>query len=883
MIGRAVSTELIATKLTVPLVRRETVGRPRLFAMLDAGLSRKLTLVSASAGCGKTTLLAEWVQRCDLPVAWLSLDEGDNDPARFGAYVATALSMALPQLDADDSQAMGMGGVALQMGLAQWVNRLAALQERLVLVLDDYHLVQEREVHAAMAWLLAHQPDGMHIYLATRADPAFPLARLRAQDEMVEVRVPDLRFDAAEAGAFLNGIMGLELSAGSVSEMNLRTEGWVTGLQLAALSMRQTADRERFIDTFAGSHVYVADFLVEQVLQGLSQEMRSFMLETSILRRLCGPLCEAVTGRPGGQETLERLQAANLFLSPLDQERRWYAYHRLFADLLRQRLTLEHPERLSDLHRRAARWQLCEGAMRDAIPHLFQADDMEGAADAIERIADELLTRSETTTLFGWLQQLPPGVIEERPALRLARAWAGFLSRFEVAGIQDDLVALAESAPDRYLALQAYVSLLAGRVAQARDGAMRALDALPPDESFSRSMAGWVLEAASIMDGDLESSQRAFADLVKDARLRASPLLLAISLCNLAEIRARQGCLPEAADIYRKAETVAVDAHGQPLPIAGMALLGLADVLREWNELDQAEALLARGQQLLMGWTATGATDGLMTQARIRLERGDQKGALDAMKLAREVARQTSITDWDDWIAELFTARIQAALGDLESAKTHLRAAGLDSLERPPSVRGEMPSMVYHVRHHQLLTLVRILMAERDWPGALDLLNELLEGISRHGWRPSRREMEVHLLRAMALDALGQSRAAQVALGLALRQAEPGGYVRSFVDEGPHMRRLLHRAQVPGVSPEYVAKLLAAFPQHDPQGLIEPLSDRELEVLRLIARGLSNRQIADELIVAIGTVKAHSASIYGKLGVSNRVQAVAKANQHHLL
>jgi len=474
-------------------------------------------------------------------------------------------------------------------------------------------------------------------------------------------------------------------------------------------------------------------------------------------------------------------------------------------------------------------------------------------------------------------------VIEERPTLRLARAWAGFLSRFEVVGIQDDLVALAESEPSRCLALQAYVSLLAGRVAQARESATESLEALAPEDTFSRSMAGWVLDAACTMDGDLQSSERAFTEMVDDTRLRTSPLLLGISLCNLAEIRARQGCLQEAAAIYRRAESVAIDAHGQPLPIAGMALLGLADVLREWNDLEQAEALLARGQQLLLGWTATGATDGLMTQARIRLERGDQQGALETMKRAREAARQTSITDWDDWIAELFTARVQVALGDLESAKVHLRAAGLDSLENPPSVRGEMPSMAYHVRHHQLLTLGRIRIAEHDPQGALELLDQLLEGIALHGWRPSRREMEVHLLRAMALDALGQTRAAQVALGLALCQAEPGGYVRSFVDEGPHMRRLLHRAQVPGVSPEYVARLLAAFPPSERRELIEPLSERELEVLRLIAKGYSNRQIADELIVAIGTVKAHSASIYGKLGVSNRVQAVSKANKHHLL
>jgi len=877
-----VPAELIATKLKVPLVRRETVARPRLFEMLDAGLSRKLTLVSASAGCGKTTLLAEWVQGCELPVAWLSLDEGDDDPARFGAYLGAALSEALDH-QADGSQAPGMGGTGLRLCLAQWVNQIASQQGELVLILDDYHLIQAREIHAAMTWLLEHQPDSMHIYVATRADPAFPLARLRAQDEMVEVRVPDLRFDPLEAGAFLNGVMGLDLSPGGVSEMNLRTEGWVTGLQLAALSMRHAADRERFIETFAGSDAYVADFLVEQVLQGLSQEMRSFMLETSILRRLCAPLCEAVTESAGGQGTLEHLQAANLFLSPLDQARRWFAYHRLFADLLRQRLMLECPQRLAALHARAAHWHLSEGDPRDAIPHLFQAKDMVGAADAIQQIADDLLMRSETTTLFGWLQRLPQGVIEGRPALRLARAWAGFLSRFEVVGIQDDLAALAESEPSRCLALKAYVSLLAGRVVRAREQARRALDTLPPEESFSKSVAGWVLEAAGIMEGDLQSSESAFAELIQDARLRASPLLLAISLCNLAEIRARQGCLPEAARIYRRAESVAVDAYGHPLPIAGMALLGLADVFREWNELDRAEALLARGQQLLLGWTATGATDGLMTQARIRLERGDQEGAQEAMRQARETARQTSITDWDDWIADLFTARIQVALGNPASAREHLGAAGLDSQENPPSVRGEMPSMDYHVRHHQLLTLARILMAERDPQGALALLDQLLEGIERHGWRPSRREMEVQMLRAMALDALGQTRAAQVALGLALRQAEPGGYVRSFIDEGPHMRRLLKRAQFPGVSQAYVAKLLAAFPQSAPQGLVEPLSERELEVLRLIAKGYSNRQIADELIVAVGTVKAHSASIYGKLGVSNRVQAVAVANQHHLL
>ncbi|MBN1401419.1 MAG: tetratricopeptide repeat protein [Anaerolineae bacterium] len=876
---------LIRTKLMAPPPRREAISRTRLLDALDQGLSRRLVLVSAAAGSGKTTLLAEWISRLELPAAWLSLDEGDNDPARFAVYLAAALKRLAPDMAEPPSLSFqAPQSAAFEPILAHWVNRLAELPSDVVLVLDDYHLIQARPVHQALRLLLEHLPPQVHLYIATRADPPLPLARLRARNQLVEIRVADLRFRPDEAAAFLRQVMGLELSAAETAELAARTEGWVVGLQLAGLSLQRTSDRAGFVAAFAGNQAYIADYLLEEVLRSQPEALTTFLIKTSILPRLCGSLCDAITGRADGQGTLEQLQAANLFISALDTQRQWYAYHRLFADLLRQRLKQDLPELGPELHRRAAQWHVAQGATAEAIPHLLSAGDLEAAAECIEQMADATLLRGEAATLLHWLEQLPEEMVRRRLPLNLAYIWAQLLSSYSLGAVEGRLSHLQHSAPQWVLPLQGFVALLQGRIADAYALAQRARQHLSEDDRFLWSVTHWVLTLSRMADLDLYASGQAIGELLRGGQMADHLWLSVMSLCNLGELYIRQGRLHDAQSLYERVLDLAVDERGARLPIAGMALVMLAELAREWNDLDRAERLLTEGLQCLRGWGDTVSIDGYCSLALLRLAQGDGEGIVDAFSQAQGLAQKSDVTQLDDQFVALLQVRVWSMLGQSETARYWLREAGGDPDAEGGVLSPDLSYFDYHLVHHRLVALARIHIVERSYDKALRLLDGLLAGIERFGWRPSRREMEVQILRALALRALGQVEPALMALTSALAQAEPSGYVRTFLDEGPRMAQLLEEARQRGFHLDYVERLLAAFPPGLPeQPLIEPLSERELQVLQLIAEGFTNQEIAQRLIVAVGTVKAHSSNIYGKLGVGNRVQAVARAQELGLL
>jgi LuxR family maltose regulon positive regulatory protein len=891
------SSSLLQTKLKIPPVRPDLVPRPRLIEYLKAGLHCKLTLVSAPAGFGKTTLLSEWATNCERPVAWLSLDRSDNDPARFWAYFVAALQcaranigeVALMMLQSPQPPA----AEALLTGL---INEIAASPESFALVLDDYHLIKSQSIHNALAFLLEHMPSQMHLVIATRADPPLHIARLRGRGQLAELRLTDLRFTIDEATEFLNQAMNLSLSIDDVAALASRTEGWIAGLQMAAVSMQGREDTASFIHAFTGSNRFILDYLVEEVLQRQSGTVQTFLLQTAILERLTGSLCDAITGQTDGQATLEMLERANMFTVPLDNERCWYRYHRLFADLLRRRLRQAQPDRVPVLHRQASEWYEQNGLLGAAINHALSAEGWERAAHLIEQAAEAALMRSEVATLLRWVDALPDELVRARPTLCLFHAWALLLggrplemveSRLQSVDGNADLIAKASP-------LRAFVAVFQGRLSRAAELSREALDQLADDDVFLRGIATWMLAFFDMVDGDIVGSTQAL-DRIATASQEAGNVMIAVmTTCSLAELHLIRGQLDKARDIYQQALELATDEQEQRLPIAGMALMGLGEIWRERNDLEAAERHLSEGIEQIKRWGEIGAMDGYISLAYVRQARGDVDGARDAIQKAQRVAAKFDATEMDDDLVAAHQAYLGIMQGDVEQPLHWLEGrewtadAALAELEERYS-SGVRPDPSRRRRTAEYVALARLLIALDRHDEALTILELLAKVAEKHGLNG--RVIKFQILKAIAHQAQGDLAQALTALERALSLAELEGYVRVFVDEGKPMAALLRQAAARGIVVEYVGKLLAAFdegareasPYPDTQPLIEPLSKRELEVLRLLTTHLSSTEIAEELYISVHTARYHIKSIYSKLGVHRRADAVDRARELRLL
>ncbi len=904
---------LVATKFHVP--RAGFVPRPRLLARLSQGIGSGLTVVCTPAGFGKTTMLGDWARRSRVPAAWLSLDAGDNDPARFWRYVAAALDRVRPGTDAPVTALLrGRQQPPLEAVATVVINELSVPGEGgVALVLDDYHLVEAPPVHDSVTFLLDRLPPGLRLVLSSRADPPLPLARLRGRGQLAELRAADLRFTLAETAAFLREVTGLDLPAVSVAALQERTEGWAAGVQLAALALRGHADPAGFIATFAGSHRYVLDYLTGEVLAGQPEHVLRFLLETSVLDRLCGPLCDAVTGRIGSQALLEELDRANLFVVPLDEVRQWWRYHHLFADLLRARLERERPTALPGLHRAAAAWHEEHGLADDAVRHATAAGETGWAARLVERHVETLLRRSQGATLDRWISALPAESIRARARLCLAQAVTALVGgRLEAV---EPLLASAErefaasgdephepsvgralsvlaNVPASIAHLRAEVARLRGDVARALACDQQALTHLGEDDWILRSMVEWNLATTHWLRGELGEAERGMADVVAD-RVAAGEGYLAMRVCcDLGEVQRAQGRLGAVQRTYQRGLEVASEFGQQPPP-AGMAHVGLAEVLYERDELPAAHEHAAQGVALCrhLAFIQPLAT-GYAMLARIRWAQGDEAGALEAIGQAERVKLSPQIVALYNpvpaWRARLLLARGEVAAAARWAGERGLRA-------------GDEPS---YPREREYLALARVLLAEHAPGRALGLLDRL------HAQAAAQQRtggvIEVMALRALALADGGDLAAASASLAEALALAAPEGYVRVFADEGAPMARLLGRlaaAQRTGrvvfpsaVPQRYLDRLIRAFQPAAPAsaappatgdteraGLAESLSRRELEVLRLLDAGKSNQQIADELVVTLATVKKHVGHILGKLAAANRTQAVARARVLGLL
>jgi LuxR family maltose regulon positive regulatory protein len=889
------STPLLATKLHMPLIRPELVPRPRLIERLNAGLQRKLTLIAAPAGFGKTTLLTEWAAALGCPVAWISLDDGDNDPARFLAYVIAALQSVKPSIKAALPSPQPLpdeGTLTTLINEISAMPRAASVDSGLsfVLILDDYHLIKAPPIHAAVSFLLDHLPGNMHLVISSRGDPPLPIARLRGRAQMSELRQTDLRFIPKEVSEFLNRTMGLQLSTDDVAALGGHTEGWITGLQMAAVSMQGRDDTASFIRAFTGSNRYIGDYLLEEVLQRQPDAVQTFLLRTSILERLSGALCEAVTGEGDGQATLERLERKNLFIVPLDDQRRWYRYHRLFADLLQQRLQQTQPDLVPALHRQASAWYEYNGWMPEAIDHALSAEDFERAADLIERTAQETMMRSEVATFLRWVEALPDELVRERPSLGIFHAWALLLQgRWQEAkqGRLQDLGMAADLTVERVAPLRAFVAVFQGRVPHAAELSRQALERLPDGDLFLRSIATWSLGLSKLADGDVSAGKQALEEVARMGQEMGNVVVAVMALCSLASLRKRQGQLQEAKEFYERALEFAMDDRGHRLPAASEPLMGLGEIWREWNGLEVATRYLTEGIEWTKEWAETSALDGYMTLARLRQAQGDRDGARRAIEEAQQLAVQFDATELDDLLVSLLQARLWVAQGDTEAAQRWVQEQGLDKDSSGAQFRGGFFAVV-RLRKYTDLVLARLWIAQQRPAEALALLEPLLPSMEQQ----ARIDLlvEILILKALAHQALGDGEQAQDALARALSLAEAGGYVRIFLDEGPPMASLLYEAAARGTAPQYVGKLLAAFPVEEPEAarqaageMVEPLTARELEVLQLVAEGLSNQEIAAQLFLSLTTVKWHTHNIYGKLAVKNRTQAVAKARALGLL
>lgn len=891
----ASAPDLLRTKLEIPPARAELVSRPRLAEQLNNALSRPLTLICAPAGYGKTTVLGEWLSTeagRSVPVAWVSLDEDDNDPGRFLTYLICALT-GVSNIDSNEALALLQTPEhpPAKAVLTTLISRLEGVPHRVVLVLDDYHLITAQAVHEAVSFLLNHLPTQICLVISSREDPPFPLARLRGRGLLAEIRADDLRFTSGEIEQFLWQMLGLKLTSDQLNDLGARTEGWIAGLQLAALAMKGHEDISGFIAALTGSHRFILDYLTEEVLSRQSEEVQSFLLQTSILNPLSGPLCNAVTGRSNSQETLEQIERSNLFLIALDDERGWYRYHHLFGDMLRRYLQHSSPALVHELHHRASVWLEQNGRINEAIEHALLSLDNEWAARLVEDCSDRMWMHGEVTTLMRWLRALPEDSIQARPRLLLTYAFlfgmfdAGTETEQRVLKAEQMLLEDGEIGADerttllgRAAASRASLALLRGYKADITIAAgYQALAQLPESDGFWRSWATTMVGITYYLsNGDMAESERWLEEAVTVSENANNRITNMTALVHLSKLYMVQGCIRKAEITCERLLEYAGDTI-----LRGAGLLNRCAVRYERNDLAGALGDVLEARQILQAYPARRVPlPGYIMLGWLRQLQGNAAEARNLMRQAVEIVRENDLRQSFIPVAA-WQARLWLAQGDLAAAEqwaTGMEPTTYDQLD---------PALEF-----EHITLVRILMAQGRLDEACQLLARLLSAAETAGRMG--RIIAICVLRAVASKLQGKSDEALKSLEYALTLAEPEGYVRTFVDEGAEMAALLREAKARGIAVSYVIKMLSAFDQkafaesatpseQRSQGDHEALSERELDVLRLIADGASNREIAQVLVVSLGTVKKHLNNIFLKLDTHNRTQAVVTARNHHLL
>ena len=918
------ASPLLETKLYIPRWRPGQVSRPRLVERLDQGTEAKLTLVSAPAGFGKTTMLAEWLAAApagERPAAWVSLDQGDNDPSLFWAYFITALRTVHSDLgDGALSLLRSPQPPPIEALLGTLLNEITTISHEhstdsghgFVLVLDDYHVIDAQPVHSGIAFLLDHLPPQMHLVIVGRADPPLPLSRLRGRGELTELRAADLRFTPDEAAAFLNEVMGLDLSAGDVAALEARTEGWIAGLQLAALSMQGREDIPGFIAAFSGDNRYIVDYLVEEVLQRQPERVRSFLLETSVLERLSGPLCDAVTGREDSRRVLEALERANLFVVPLDDRRHWYRYHHLFADVLRAHSMEEQPDRGPTLHRRAAAWFEERGMAAEAIEQARAAGDHETVARLLAANLEEFQRIGQYQSISSWSASLPEAMVRKRPRLALIHAAAAVATDDNLRAVRR-LTSWAEDAIDaiedeggfdpshdvdgtvvgaeglealkgELLALKLIHSARSLSPEEVAEMARQALELLPPTKQRVRGTLH-VIEAGVQMElGDLKSALPTLERVLDEARRTQNPSLLAGVLAQRGQVYVAMGLLEEGRRSFEEALLAGQNVSTEASLLMCILHTGLAEVLLERADLAGATHHAAKALEFAgKSPTRRPVLYARATAAEVFLAAGDPRAAVDQLEEVRAFAPSPRFSSFLSSVQ----LKIYCRTGDLEAAANVVRDRELSP-----------KAAVDRDNEEEMTAYARYLVGRGDYSDAAQVLSNVLPIVETGG----RVQHEIHalVLKALACELLGEKALALESLGRATMLGEPGRFNRTFTGEGPVITGLVEaladavrrgRGPTEAGSPSYLAYLLretavrpeTASVKSAAADLAEPLTAREIEILRLIAAGMRNQEIADHLFISLSTVKRHIANAYGKLDVSHRTEAVARANELDLL
>ncbi|MBV7334806.1 LuxR C-terminal-related transcriptional regulator [Chloroflexi bacterium TSY] len=902
---------ILQTKLYIPPPHPAFVSRARLVERLNKGLQRKLTLIAAPAGAGKTTLVSDWFQQLNQFPAWLSLDEADSDATRFWLYIIAALQTVRPDLGrAAQTLLEAPVDPPFETVLISLINEIAASPDRIILVLDDYHLIDAAEIHQTLNFLLDHLSPQLHLVVLTREDPPLPLARLRVQQQMTEIRVNDLRFTTDETGQFLNQTMGLALNLAQIQALEQRTEGWVAGLQMAALSLQNVSDAADFIERFSGDDRYVVDYLMIEVLEGQPAHVQEFLLQTAILQRLTAPLCEAVTERDEGHETLIYLEQAGLFLIALDNQRIWYRYHHLFADLLRYRLTQElSASEIQQLHQRAAAWFAKHELIDEALRHNLAAEDFGQAAALVESNILRVLKQGQLRKVGKWFDALPESIIQVRPFLCVYHAWVLLLmgqveameTRLQDAERAQQTAAdlsttLGKEIRAHIAAMYAYVARRQGKIDEGLQLLRQALADLPEDNRIIQNVVRYNLGFTHLLAGQIKPAIQFLQQARRDALALDNIYTAASAASDLAAAYIIQGRLTDAAALYEEEIAAGLARnHGQPFPLAGIAYAGLGQILYERNDLQAAEESIDQAIQL--GELLTESTiifDGLVSMAWLKATQRDEPAAQVLWKRATSLAQQMG-----DRMREAYVATCQVRAWLRQNANCDHLSPPRQAIEWTRIHQEQQPDTMDHQECFSQLTLAWFELTQNQPGQAFFRLTSLAEIATSRGWTDNL--IKILALQALAHSASGELDSALEPLSRACDLAASEGYVRIFLDYGLPMQRLLQQAAERGMAPAYITNLLTAFtsdatvidttPARSPipnlqspiPDLIEPLKEREQQILRLMAANLMHQQIADELHLSLNTVKWHARNLYGKLGVSRRAAAIDRARELGIL
>ncbi len=915
------SVFLLATKLHIPHARANGVPRPRLIGKLLAAVKRpnSIVLLSGPPGFGKTTLLSDFATEFQHPVAWISVDEGDNDPIRFWTYLITACQTI--------QRGIGESGLALLQSPQPvpdetiptlLINDLVKLKNDLVLVLDDYHEIHNPSIHTALSFLLDHLPEKLHLVFSTRVDPPWPLARFRARGQLIEIRAVDLRFTTEETAAFLNQVMSLNLSAENVSALEARTEGWIASLQLAAISMKGRNDLSEFIKAFTGSHVFVAEYLIEEVLGHQSEEVKTFLLQTSILGRLNGSLCEAVSGKLGSQGMLKDLYQSNLFILPLDDEGEWFRYHHLFADLLKARLRHSLPaEAIATLHQRAAAWYEQSDMTPDAIEHALAAMDYPLAVKLVEKVALPMILQAYVRTVAGWLKSIPPKYLEESPRVNMAFAWMNLLpGAFDQAIPYLERLSIMFSSPEvgtqnpsllgEWLAIQSKLLGMQGKSAESKELAIRALQILPEVDAPVRSMLYANLATAYAQMLDYDHAAEMFQWIVRDAQATGNFAAEILGTSGQAQMVLQQGRLHLGFEIASQG-IKRLETSGRSTPFSATLYGELGQIHYQWYQLDQSRDYFLRSIQAsgLSGYSDPEIYDHVILSRIFQME-GDWKSSAHEMEKVSELARAIPPAMIREEIISQ-QVRVDLGMNRLAEAQTLHKAEGFSFNSEfifpdlaPGSNVTHPLGLLYNSALRVLLYQARTKQGRVNLKRGIELATVVLAGELQCQHIPI--ALETLLLRSQIYAALGEEQHSLEDVAKALELAEPEGFISIFVEEGlpiaESLNILLKRNLLGSVHPNYVNGILAAFPKagysktvqnersvaaDEFLSPVESLTPRELEVLQLIAIGDSNQTVADKLVISLSAVKKHTGNIFNKLNVNSRTQAVVRARLLGLL